>query len=185
MHPALIYPKAMTYRKYLPTREQLRNTRGLKFLGDVIHEPNLWHFNRYSLSLAFLIGGICCFLPMPFQTIPCVILCVWLRCNIPVSVAVVWLSNPITMGPMMVFAYKVGAGIMDVERNPSPLDPTLEWFMGQLGEIWQPLILGALVCGITFGTTGFLAIRLYYRWRITRYKRRKREKRRQGEITKI
>lgn len=164
-------------KKHLPTRDQLKNTRSLRFLGDHILEPNLWHFNRYSLSFAFLIGGFCTFLPVPFQSLPCVLLCIWIRCNIPVAVAVVWISNPITMGPMMYFAYRVGGRVLQQERAYSPLDPSFEWFMNQLSDIWQPLIVGSLVCGIVTGVTGFVAVRIYYRWRIHRYKIRKMEER--------
>jgi len=164
-------------KRHLPTREQLKNTRSLQFLGHRIQEPNLWHFNRYSLSFAFLVGGFCCFLPFPFQSIPCVMLCIWVRCNIPVAVAVVWISNPITMGPMMYFAYRVGGWLMQKDREYSPVDPSFEWFMDQLTFIWQPLIVGSLFCGVVTGITGFVAVRVYYRWRITRYKQKKREQR--------
>lgn len=166
-------------KRYLPTRQQLKETKALKFLGNRIFEPNLWHFNRYSLSFASLIGGICCFLPIPFQLIPAVVLCLWLRCNVPVAVAVVWISNPITMGPMMYFAYLVGTWILGVPEQPTPADPTPEWFTQQLSGIWQPLIVGCLACGFTLGIAGFTAVRVYYRWRVTRYKQRKQAERRQ------
>lgn len=172
-------------KKYLPTREQIKQTRGIKFLGDRILEPNLWHFNRYSVSVACLIGGICCFMPIPFQSLPCVLLCLWIRCNVPVAVAVVWISNPITMGPMMYLSYLVGTWLLGQEQQATPMDPTLEWFMGQLATIWQPLFLGNLVCGLVTGISLFLAVRIYYRWRITRYKQRKLAKRKRGDITPI
>lgn len=174
----------MQLKKYLPTRDQLKQTRSLQFLGEVLLEPNLWHFNRYSLSMAFLIGSICAFLPIPFQTIPCILICFWIHCNVPVAVAVVWVSNPITMGPMMYFAYRVGSAMMGVELEPIPPTPTLAWFTAQLGSLWQPLILGCLTCGTVIGLTGFVIIRLYYRWRIARYIRRRRQ-RRPGEVTRI
>lgn len=175
----------MRLKKHLPTREQLRNIRALKFLGERLHEPNLWHFNRHSLSFAFLIGGFCSFLPIPFQTIPCALLAIWLRCNIPVSIVIVWFSNPLTMGPMMYFAYKVGSMLMNQNEGIAPLDASIEWFYNQVAIIWQPLLLGSLVCGLTAGITGFIGVRLYYRWRVSRYKKRKRQARKKGDITPI
>lgn len=160
-------------KRYLPTREKVKQMRELSFLGNRIFEPNLWHFNRYSLSVAFLVGGICTFLPIPFQMIPCVLLCVWVRCNIPLALVVVWISNPITMGPMMFLAYRVGGWVLGIEQEFSPIDPSFEWFTEQISIIWLPLVVGCVVCGVTLGMTGFTAIRLYYRWRITRYKQRK------------
>lgn len=171
----------MNLKKYLPTSEQIAEIRALNSLRHLLLEPNLWHMNRYSLSFGFLIGGICCFLPIFFQTVPCVLLCVWIRCNVPLAVLVVWISNPITFGPMMYFSYRVGLWILGNEQEITLLNPSLEWFIDQLSIIWQPLIVGSLACGIAFGMAGFIVIQLYYRWRISRYKLRKLDSRRRSE----
>ena len=171
----------MNLKKYLPTREQIADIRVLSSLRHLLLEPNLWHMNRYSLSFGFLVGGICCFLPIFFQTLPCVLICIWIRCNVPLAVLVVWISNPITMGPMMYFAYEVGGWILGTEQQITLEDPSLEWFIDQLGIIWEPLVVGSLACGVAFGMTGFMAIRLYYRWRIARYKLRKLDARKRGK----
>lgn len=133
-------------------------------MGNVLFEPNLWHFNRHSTSVAALIGSICCFLPIPFQMLPCALMCVWLRCNLPLATAIVWVSNPITMPPMMYFAYRVGRALLGVEDMPISGDFSQEWFT-RLATIWQPLLLGCLVCGLTLGLLAFSAVRLHYRWR--------------------
>ncbi len=171
----------MNLKKYLPTSEQIAEIRVLSSLRHLLLEPNLWHMNRYSLSFGFLIGGICCFLPIFFQTVPCVLLCVWIRCNVPLAVLVVWISNPITTGPMMYFAYRVGLWILGTEQEIALLNPSLGWFIDQLSIIWQPLLVGSLACGFAFGMTGFIVIRLYYRWRIARYKLRKVNARRRSK----
>ena len=163
----------MNLKKHLPTRDQLQQTRSLRFLGDMIFDANLWHFNRHSLSYAALVGGFCTFLPIPFQMIPALLICIWVRCNVPVAVAVVWISNPLTMPPMMYFAYRVGAWMMGIEATFDTLDITLEGFTDQLMLVIQPLLLGCLICGLVVGLTGFGLVRLYYRWRVTRYIRRK------------
>jgi uncharacterized protein (DUF2062 family) len=160
----------MRIKKHLPSREQLRQTKSLRFLGEMIFEPNLWHFNRHSVSYAVLIGSVCCFLPIPFQMIPCVLLCVAIRCNVPLSVAIVWISNPITMTPMMYFAYRVGSWILGLDGHIDPVNLTLEWLQEQIAVIWLPLLLGCLVSGFTMGIAGFTIVRLYWRWRISRYK---------------
>ncbi|MDA0979174.1 MAG: DUF2062 domain-containing protein [Proteobacteria bacterium] len=172
------------FKKHLPTREQLRAMKSLQFLGHVMFESNLWHFNRQSLSLAALVGGICCFMPIPFQMIPCVFICIWVRCNIPFAVAIVWISNPLTMPPMMFFAYRVGASLMGMPHLEMPDSFSFEWFTDQLAIVWQPLLFGSVVCGLVSGLAGFLFIQLYFRWRVARYRRRRRQ-RKAGEITRI
>ncbi len=167
----------MELKKRLPTREQLKQTKSLRFLGDMIFESNLWHFNRHSVSYAVLIGSICCFLPMPFQMIPAVLLCVLIRCNVPLAIAIVWISNPVTMPAMKYFAYRVGGWLLGMDDQMQPVDLTLEWFTEQLMLVWQPLLLGCLVCGLVMGITGFSLVRLYWRWKITRYKIKRQQQR--------
>jgi uncharacterized protein (DUF2062 family) len=171
MH-SLIQPSVMQLKnrlqKYLPTREHLRDTASLKFLGELIYEPNLWHFNRHSVSYATLIGLFCCFLPIPFQMVPCVILVLWVRCNIPLAVGIVWISNPLTMAPMMYFAYRVGAWMMNEPEVVKSFPDAINLLFTQFAVIWQPLILGCLVTGLTFGSLGFALVRLYWRWKVSR-----------------
>jgi uncharacterized protein (DUF2062 family) len=159
----------MKIKDRLPSREQLRQIKSLKFLGEVIFEPNLWHFNRYSVSVGAFVGVFCCLLPMPFQMIPCVLLCVFLHCNIPLSIALVWISNPITMPPIFYFTYRLGTLMLDRPNTVTSIELSVEWLSQQLAAVWQPLILGSLVCGLSLGSLAFVIVRLYWRWKISRY----------------
>lgn len=159
----------MPYRKYLPTREGLRKTRSLRFLGEMMFEPNLWHFNRHSVSFAFLVGLFCCFLPIPFQMVPAVLLAVWIRCNLPLSIALVWISNPITMPPMFYACYRFGTWILGREREVSRINMSWEWLSGQLAVVWEPLLLGSVLAGITFGSIGFVTVRIYWRYKVAKH----------------
>ena len=156
------------YQKYLPTREQLRNTGSLRFIEHLIFEPNLWHFNRHSVSWAFLVGFFCCFLPMPFQMVPCTILCVWIRCNVPLSIALVWISNPLTITPLFYSTYRLGIWMLGQPDTFTSIEFSLDWFTLQLGMIWQPLLLGFLTTGMFLGISSFIIVRIYWRWRVTR-----------------
>ena len=164
----------MRYKKYLPTREQLREMKSLRFLGDKIFEPNLWHINRHSVSYAAFVGSVCCFLPIPFQMIPCVILCIFVRCNVPISVLIVWISNPVTMTPTMYFSYKVGTLILGQKIQFQTIEISFEWLSSQLSVVWQPLLLGSLTCGFTMGISAFISVRLYWRWKVSRYWKKRR-----------
>jgi uncharacterized protein (DUF2062 family) len=158
----------MWFQKYLPTREQLRNTRTLQFLSHVIFEPNLWHFNRHSVSFATLIGLFCCFLPIPFQMIPCALLVAWVRCNLPLALGFVWISNPITMPPMMYFCYRVGTTLLGQPSQVNNAEVSIEWLAEQVAVVWQPLLLGSLLTGLVLGIIGFVSVRLYWRWKVAR-----------------
>mgnify|MGYP001345501482 FL=1 len=166
----------MPFSKYLPTKERLKEIKPLRFLGEMIFDPNLWHFNLHSISYAALFGLFCCFLPIPFQMIPCALLCIWVRCNIPLALAFVWISNPITMPPMMYFAYRVGTQFLDQNNQVESIDLSLEWLMAQMAIVWQPLLLGSLACGITAGLVGFASVHLYWRCHLTKYWKKRRQK---------
>ena len=72
-------------KKHLPQRHHVQNHKHLRFLGEHLHSPNLWHFNRRSVARATAIGLFCAFLPMPFEMIPAAIGAVLFRGNLPLS----------------------------------------------------------------------------------------------------
>ena len=93
-------------KRYLPSRERVNSIESLRFLGDIRNEPNLWHINRHSVARAFLIGVFLAFIPMPFQMLAAAFGALMINANLPLSVALVWISNPITMPPL--FYFKIG-----------------------------------------------------------------------------
>ncbi|HAK52561.1 MAG TPA: DUF2062 domain-containing protein [Gammaproteobacteria bacterium] len=172
----------MKLKDRLPTRARLREIKSLKFLGEVIFEPNLWHFNRYSVSVASFVGVFCCFLPMPFQMVPCVLLCVVLHCNVPLSIALVWISNPITMPPIFYFTYRLGTLILGEPNTIDSVELSITWLSSQLAAVWQPLILGSLICGLSLGSLAFVIVRLYWRWKIARYRAKRQDRSKRAAI---
>ncbi|MEM7364824.1 MAG: DUF2062 domain-containing protein [Pseudomonadota bacterium] len=155
-------------KQHLPTKEQIRSNRMLRLMGSVLFEPNLWHFNRHSVSFAVAIGLFCAFLPIPFQMLPCALGCIWLRANLPLAIAMVWISNPITMPPMFYGTYKLGTWILGEPNRVMEINLSWEWLSAELGLIWQPLLLGSLIAGTVVSCSGFLLTRLYWRWVIYR-----------------
>jgi len=171
----------MPYRKYLPDRERVRSIRALRFLGEVVFEPNLWHFNRHSVSFALFIGLFCCFLPIPFQMVVAVVLAIWIRCNIPLTLALVWISNPLTMPAMFFATYKLGTWILGQPDQVSRISLSFEWLSAQLSVVWAPLLLGSLVTGLVAGSVAFVIARLWWRWRVSKEWSKRREARRKLE----
>jgi uncharacterized protein len=162
-------------KEWAPSPAKLREIKVLRILGNWIYAPNLWHFNRYSASMAFFVGLFVAFMPIPGQMIMAALLAVLLRCNLPLSVALVWITNPLTLPPMFLLAYSVGALIIDVPMQALKFELSWAWLSESLVAIWRPLLLGCLICGLFFGSLGFFVISMMWRWRVvTRWRARKR-----------
>jgi Uncharacterized protein conserved in bacteria len=85
------------FQRYMPKRETLRDNKALRVFGSLLHDPNLWCLNRRSASGAFAVGLFMAFVPLPSQMIMAAGLAILFGVNLPLAVALVWVSNPITM----------------------------------------------------------------------------------------
>ncbi len=157
------------FQKYFPSPQTIQEHPSLQFLGKLLHDPNLWHLNRRSISRAFIVGVFCAFLPMPFQMVVAAVIGIMVRSNLPISIGLVWISNPITIPPIFYFTYLVGAEILDLPSRPFEIELSVEWAMTELGAIWKPLLLGSLICGVIFSSIGYIGIRLFWRWHVIRH----------------
>lgn len=155
-------------KKYLPHPRWAKEHPRLQWLGKYLTEPGLWHFSHRSVSLGCFIGVFCCFLPMPFQMLPAAILAIFFGANLLVTLACVWISNPVTMPAMVYFSYQVGIWILDI--SPPPYGTT--WGADQLYHyvkfIGAPIMLGSLVCGLVFGCIAFLMVRVIWNFQVRR-----------------
>lgn len=150
------------FKKMMPDPNWVRNHPNLRWLGARIGNPNLWHLSHRSVALAFLVGIFCAFLPMPFQMVVAAALAVVIGCNLALSVALVWISNPITMPAMLYFSYRVGVVILGVDTSDLQMEWNLDAIYGNFQIIWRPLILGSLFCGLSAGFIGFVCVRLLW-----------------------
>jgi len=168
-------------KRYLPDHRSVRNHRYLRIFGDLLHDPNLWHLNRRSASGAFAIGLFVAFMPVPAQMLLAAGAAVLARVNLAVSIALVWLTNPLTMAPIFYFAYKLGAWLLDVPPRNLRFQFSNEWLMAELGASWEPLLLGSFLLGSIAALAGFTLIRGLWRLRLVRHWQRKKQARAQRE----
>lgn len=162
-------------KRYLPNAEKIKQTKGIQWMGSWLHDPNIWHLHRHSVSKAFLIGLFWMSIPMPSQMVAAAFTAIALRANLAISVALVWISNPITMGPIFYFNYKVGTYILGHPAEEMPnFEISWQWITSTLGDLWMPLYLGSVVVGIVLGVTSYVVLHLVWRLHvIDRWKKRK------------
>jgi len=155
-------------KKYLPHPKHIKNNKYLKVFGTLLHNPQLWHFNRNSIATAFAVGLFCAWIPIPFQMMLAAGLGILMHANLPVSVALVWLTNPITMAPMFYIAYKLGAFTLGVGEIPFKMELTTDWLIHGTLLIWKPFLLGCVMMGSISAIVGYIGIHTFWRWAVIR-----------------
>ncbi len=166
-----------TLKSLMPTAARVREIKSLHILGEWIYETNLWHLNRYSASMAFFVGLFMAFMPIPGQMPVAALLALYLRCNLPISVTLVWITNPLTMPALFFMAYQVGGLIINVPLTPVEFELSINWLTHQLASIWQPFLLGCLICGLFFGCLGYFVVSMLWRWRVSVHWRERKRRR--------
>ncbi|WP_369602272.1 DUF2062 domain-containing protein [Hahella sp. SMD15-11] len=167
-------------KKYMPHPDKIREIKSLHFLGDVLHEPNLWHINRYSVRRAMLIGLFWAFIPMPFQMVASALCAIRFNANLPISVALVWITNPLTMPPIFYFNYVFGSWLLQMPPHDYHFELTWHWFTQNLADIGIPLYFGSVVLGLVFGATSYLVVDWLWRRKIRHDWLRRQSRKRQG-----
>lgn len=165
-------------RKHLPDYHSFGKTGPLKPVGKYLREPELWHLHRRSVSGAAFIGLFCAFLPIPFQSVIAALLAIVTRCNLPLSAALVWITNPITIPPMFYFAYRLGAWLLGIDVEVAAINLSWEWISSQFSIIARPLLVGSLVCGWVAGITAYVAVRVLWRLHVLQRWQERRDRRR-------
>jgi uncharacterized protein (DUF2062 family) len=156
-------------KRWMPDHEKIRAHPHLnKIFGKLLHDPNLLHLNRRSVSGAFFVGLLMAFVPLPTQMIFAAAAAILFRVNLPISVGLVWLTNPVTMPPVFYFCYKVGAWILNTPVAKHSFELSWTWLQTEFGLIWQPFLLGCVICGLTSAVVGAAVIRLLWRWHVLR-----------------
>ena len=151
------------------SKYNLKDEKSISIFGEFIHDQNLWHMRRRSVAGACAIGLFCAFIPIPFQMVLAAGLAIIFRCNLPISVVLVWVTNPITMPALFFMAYKIGAFLTDTHLGPFDFELSLNWLFTELRERWKPFLVGCLFAGTTAGLFGFIVVRILWRIRVVSF----------------
>lgn len=161
-------------RRYLPAPRELREHKSLRFLGECLHDPQLWHFNRRSTVRGLAAGAFYAFVPFPWQMLLAAITAAWLRFNLPVAVAMVWITNPVTVPPIAFVNYHFGAWLLGRTPREWTFEPSLDWLLQQAEDFGLPLLVGSMATAVVAGVATFVIAHLLWRWHIIAKLRRRR-----------
>ncbi len=151
-------------------------------MGDLLHDPNLFHLNRHSTSVAFFIGLFLAFMPFPGQIFLAALGAFYFRCNLPIAVSLVFITNPFTFIFIYYGTYKLGARIMQLPPRDLSFELSWSWWQTEFLAIWQPFLLGCVLSGLLFGCMGYVCTQWFWRWNVIR-KWKKRKQRRHTRVS--
>ena len=162
------------FGRFTPKPEEVREHPSLQFLSHYLSDPALWHFNRRSITAATFNGLFWAMIPMPFQMIPATICAIIFRANIPLSIVLVWITNPLTMPFIFGFTYWLGTVILNQAPITNDFSLTWEWVNNSLHTIWKPLFLGSLVTALLLSLSCyFIVIKIWHKDVSRRWQARK------------
>ncbi len=169
------------FKQLLPNRERLLASRWLRWLGPLLHHPQLWHWSRRGVSMGVAIGVFFGLL-IPFAQIPfSATAAVLLRANLPAAAASTLVTNPVTFAPIYYAAYKLGAWVTgeDTEKSVPEIKPALpadaeEGLWERISGIGLPLLVGLSITATIAGLACYVLISLGWYLYVMRKRRRKR-----------
>ncbi|RLA45228.1 MAG: DUF2062 domain-containing protein [Gammaproteobacteria bacterium] len=166
-----------TIRRLIPLPSNVAGDKTRRWLGPLFDDPNLMHLNRHSVSGAVFIGLFCAFLPLPGQAIVASLLALLFSCNLPISVLLIWISNPITIPPMMILLYELGRKILGTEQVAFEFELSWNWFAEHSASVYLPVAVGGLLAGLCVGFIGYVTVQGLWRWKVVKNWEERKEKR--------
>lgn len=102
------------FQSWLPSPEKVNNLKIMKIFGRHVLNPKLWYVNRRSISKAMFIGTFWGILPIPLHSLLIVITVLLFEANLPISLLLAWIMNPLTVVPILIFAFWLGTKVYGV-----------------------------------------------------------------------
>lgn len=168
------------FQHWLPKRKEIADHKQIQIFGQWLKDPNLFHFNRYSVSTAFSIGLFCAIVPLPVQMLLAAGLSILFRGNLLIAVALTWVTNPLTAIPVILFNYEIGALILQTKavalQLGSDFNLLTDW--KEIQKILWPFLLGCLVVSLSAALLGNLIVRGLWRVYIIHHWKKRRHRKR-------
>ena len=162
----------------LPNNEKVRAQLGMQnadqgWLKNRLSDPALWHLNRRTAAGGIAVGLFISWVPVPLQMIVAAFIAAVLRVHVPLSVVMVWFTNPLTIVPLLYAARYTGSIILQQPPGTNTIELSLPGFFSSLTQAGPVLLTGALFCALMTALLGYLITSIVWRWAAMRRRRRR------------
>lgn len=150
--------------------EQFQGSPLLRPFARHLAHPALWSLHRRNVALAVAAGLFSGLIPGPLQMLGAAVLAVLFRFNFPIALATTLYTNPLTIVPLYLLAYQLGAlltgapSLTQIDAPPGmdwlhPLRSTLalgQWAWG----LGTPLFVGVPALAALLAALGYAVVRV-------------------------
>jgi uncharacterized protein len=156
----------------MPSREQLAESRWMKPFGQRVLHSEFWRFTRRSVPRGVAVGlfvGVFFLIP-GVQIIGSALVSVPFRGNIPVAIAMTFLTNPFTTPFLIIASIPVGnlfgfhADKTAVIEMYSRHAPVSEWLAWLASDAAPALVSGLFIIAVGCAAVGYLLSIVGWRW---------------------
>jgi len=164
---------ATWWRANAPTRESLEEIRWIRPFAHRVLEPSLWRFTRRSVPRGVALGIIVgIFLMIPgIQVAGAALLALPCRANVPIAMAMTFLSNPATTPFILYLSIIIGNHFIGGQVDLGTVNDMIghgaslsEWAQWLASAAAPALIAGLFVISIIAAVVGYLAASFLWRY---------------------
>ncbi len=113
--------------------------------------------NRRSIVRGIAVGWFWGSIPMPMQMAGIMATTPFFKFNVPIAIAVVWLSNPITYPFIFYGEYLIGNLLLGREAIEG-IELTIQWFQSHWSQIATSMYVGAFFVGTVVNFAVYLLV---------------------------
>ena len=161
--PSLISTMKRFLKRYLSDPQQLRFHKSLHFLGDLLHDLRLRPFSCRCTMNGLTAGAFYAFVPFLWQMLLTAVTAVWLRFNLPVAVAMVWIGNSLTIHFVN---YRCSACLLDWSPAERAFEASLDRLLQKASEFGLTPLVRSVAAAVVARLLTLMAAYLIWRWHI-------------------
>lgn len=162
----------------MPKREELARNKYLAPFADRFLTPELWRFTRRSVPRGIALGLFSGFIIPVGQIFLAAFMALPARANVPLAVAVTFITNPFTFPFWIVVANRVGNALLNIDAAVGGLanDELQSGRWSWLIDLFQAAgvtVFGFAVLAVVSSTLGYVASGWVWRYLVARRRARR------------
>lgn len=156
-------------------RKTLKNTTKHPKVTNFLNKYNIpkdyFSASRKMIGKGVALGIFIAFIPMPMQMLAVLFFTPFFRFNVPIAIAMCWITNPFSMPFVYYIEYLTGSFLLGLKMEP--VQVTIEWFSNNIFKIFIPLYAGALFYSIIGSICGNFFVNRFWRKSVKKERQKK------------